>query len=115
VVRASVSATRPAGPGKSAAPAANARPAAGPAAAPPRDPDLPRVAAREINSALDALVDKGFIDERISDPQRATVPALPTGLKEEKLYWTPSGLPGAKPGYLHNVKFIPGAKGQGVA
>ncbi|MDB5461072.1 MAG: hypothetical protein JWO72_2813, partial [Caulobacteraceae bacterium] len=34
--------------------------------------------------------------------------------KEEQLLWSKSGIPGAAPAYINNVKFVPGARGQGV-
>ena len=77
-------------------------------------PDAPRLAIREVGKALDELVTKGFTDDRISDPQRPDKKDYPIELKESQLLWTASGLPAGAPGYLNNVKFIPGAKGQGV-
>ena len=78
------------------------------------DPDLPRIARVEVDAALDMLAEKGFRDSRRADPQRVPTRQLPVGIYEKDLFWTPSGLPGAKPGAVHKVKFIPGARGQAV-
>jgi hypothetical protein len=80
----------------------------------PKDPDAPRLARFEVDGALDMIAEKGFRDSRRADPQRVPKRDLPVGVYEKDLLWTPSGLPGGKPGAVHRVKFIPGAKGQGV-
>jgi hypothetical protein len=80
----------------------------------PKDPDAPRIARLEVDAALDMLAAKGFKDSRRADPQRVPKRDLPVGIGEKELMWTPSGLPGGKPGAVHRVKFIPGAKGQAV-
>jgi hypothetical protein len=82
--------------------------------APRVDPDKPRRATVDIDNAFKQLTTLGFRDARISDPNVALKPQLRPGLKAEELLWTASGIPGGKPGYLNNVKFVPGAKGQGV-
>ena len=80
----------------------------------PKDPDAPRIARLEVDNALDAIAAKGFRDSRRADPQRVPKRELPVGVYEKDLFWTPSGVPGGKPGTVHRVKFIPGAKGQAV-
>jgi hypothetical protein len=86
-------------------------PGAGGAPLPPPDPDLPRVAGNELNTALRDEVAKGL---KIGNALAIQKRQLKVGLKADKLYWTASGLKDGKPGYLSDVKFVPGVKGQGV-
>jgi hypothetical protein len=82
--------------------------------APRIDPDLPRVASREVDRALDQLVASGYRDARTGLNSRINKRQLRPGLRADAFYWTPSGIPGGKPGGLSNIKWVPGAKGQGV-
>jgi hypothetical protein len=87
---------------------------AGVIAAQKADPGLPRLAYQEVDAALEQLIASGYTDDRLGDPQRISSRQLPQGLKEEQLLWSNSGIPGAAPAVLNNVKFVPGAKGQGI-
>jgi len=114
-----------AGPG--AGPASAKRPAAGPAGGRGRragmmadleamkaDPGLPRLASHEVDWALEQLIASGYTDERLGNTVRINHRQLKPGLKDEQLVWTRSGIEGGAPGYLNNVKFVPGARGMGV-
>ena len=81
---------------------------------PPQDPGLPRLASQEVDDAALALFNAGYVDDRVADPQRITKRQLLVGLKPDKLFWTAPGMAGMKPAAVSNVKFIPGARGQGV-
>ncbi|MGZ3280758.1 MAG: DUF1553 domain-containing protein, partial [Caulobacteraceae bacterium] len=78
------------------------------------DPGLPRLAFQEVNWALEQLLASGYSDDRLADGGRIRKRSIRPGLKEDQVLWTRSGLPGAEPGLLNNVKFVPGAKGMGV-
>ena len=82
--------------------------------APRIDPQLPRIAAREVDKALDLLVAAGYRDARTGVNSRINKRQLRPGLRGESFLWTPSGIPGKAPGGLSNIKFVPGARGQGV-
>jgi hypothetical protein len=78
------------------------------------DPGLPRLASREVDWALEQLIAAGYTDERLSDGGLIRKRSLRPGLKEDQLLWTKSGIPGGEPGFVNNVKFVPGARGMGV-
>jgi hypothetical protein len=102
--------------GKKKAPSAFGRRAgmAADLAAQKADPGLPRLASREIDAALEELLASGYVDDRLGDPQRISKRQLPQWTKDDGILWTDSGLPGGKRGYVSNVKFVPGHKGQGI-
>jgi hypothetical protein len=111
--------TKPGGPGGATfgpppgAGGARPGPGAGPAAGapPPVDPDMPRVAGNEVNKALLDEVAKGL---KVGNALAILKRQLMVGLKAEQLYWTPSGLPGGKPGFINNVTLVDGVKGKAV-
>ena len=78
------------------------------------DPGLPRLASHEVDGALEQLIVSGYTDERLGDPQRIMKRQLPQWVHEDTLLWTDAGLPGEKRGFVSNVKFVPGHKGQGI-
>jgi hypothetical protein len=78
------------------------------------DPGLPRLASREVDWALEQLIASGYADDRLGDPQRISNRQLPQWVHPEALQWTDSGLGDGKKGFLSNVKFVPGHKGQGI-
>jgi hypothetical protein len=78
------------------------------------DPELPRLASHEADWALEQLIASGYTDERLGNTVRVPHRQLKPGLKEDELLWTRSGIEGGAPGYLNNVKFVPGARGMGV-
>ena len=78
------------------------------------DPGLPRLASHEVDWALEQLIASGYTDDRLGNTVRINHRQLKPGLKEDELLWTKSGIEGGAPGYLNNVKFVPGAKGMGV-
>ena len=82
--------------------------------APRVDPELPRLASREVDKALDLLVAAGYRDARTGVNSRINKRQLRPGLRGDAFLWSPSGVPGGKPAGLSNIKFIPGARGQGV-
>ena len=84
------------------------------AVAAPRDKDLPRIAAKEIDQALDELIAVGYTDDRLGSGSNVKKRGLIPGLKADLFLWSPSGMPGQKPAGLNNAKFVPGARGQGV-
>jgi hypothetical protein len=87
---------------------------AGDLAAMKADPGLPRIASREVDWALEELLASGYTDDRLGDPQRISKRQLQQWVHEETLLWTDSGLPGGGKGFVSNVKFVPGHKGQGI-
>jgi hypothetical protein len=78
------------------------------------DPGLPRLASHEADWALEQIIASGYTDERLGNTVRIPHRQLKPGLKDEQLLWTKSGIEGGEPGFLNNVKFVPGAKGMGV-
>lgn len=78
------------------------------------DPGLPRIASQEVDWAKEQLVAAGYTDELLSDGGIIKKRGLRTWLKEGRVLWTASGIEGGKPGFVSNVTFIPGARGQGV-
>ncbi|MGZ3347194.1 MAG: DUF1553 domain-containing protein, partial [Caulobacteraceae bacterium] len=118
----------PGAPGKPGAPGAKGPAAAGPGApargrragmmadieAMKADPGLPRLASREADWALEQLIASGYTDERLGNTVRIPHRQLKPGLKDDQLLWTKSGIDGAAPGFVNNVKFVPGARGMGV-
>jgi hypothetical protein len=78
------------------------------------DPGLPRVASHEIDWAMEQLIASGYTDEALGDPQRIMKRQLPQWIHGDSLLWTDAGLPGEKRGFVSNVKFVPGHKGQGI-
>jgi hypothetical protein len=78
------------------------------------DPGLPRLASQEVDWALEQLIVSGYEDQALGDPQRIMKRQLPQWVHGESLEWTDAGLPGEKRGYVSNVKWVPGHKGEGV-
>ncbi len=78
------------------------------------DPGLPRLAAREVDWAMEQLIARGYTDDRLGDPQRISKRQLQQWVHPEALQWTDSGLGDGKRGFVSNVKFVPGHKGQGI-
>jgi len=78
------------------------------------DSGLPRLASHEVSWALEELIAAGYTDDRLSDGGRLRTRMLRPPLKEPQLLWTRSGLPGAAPGFVNNVRFVPGGRGMGV-
>jgi uncharacterized protein DUF1553/concanavalin A-like lectin/glucanase superfamily protein len=87
---------------------------AGDLAAMKADPGLPRLAAREVDWAMEQLIASGYTDDRLGDPQRIAKRQLPQWVHPDALQWTDSGLGGGKKGFVSNVRFVPGHKGQGI-
>jgi hypothetical protein len=78
------------------------------------DPGLPRLASHEVEWALEQLIAAGYTDELLSDGGIIKKRGLKTWLKEGRVLWTRSGIPGRDPGFVSNVTFVPGARGKGV-
>jgi hypothetical protein len=78
------------------------------------DPGLPRLASHEADWALEQLIASGYTDERLGNTVRIPHRQLKPGLEDDKLFWTKSGIEGGAPGFVNNVKFVPGARGMGV-
>jgi Protein of unknown function (DUF1553)/Protein of unknown function (DUF1549)/Planctomycete cytochrome C/Concanavalin A-like lectin/glucanases superfamily len=78
------------------------------------DPDLPNLAAREVDWAMEQLIARGYTDDRLGDPQRISKRQLQQWVHPEALQWTDSGLGDGKKAFVSNVKFVPGHKGQGI-
>jgi cytochrome c553 len=78
------------------------------------DPGLPRLAAREVDWAMEQLIASGYTDDRLGDPQRISKRQLQQWVHPEALQWTDSGLGAGKKAFVSNVKFVPGHKGQGI-
>jgi hypothetical protein len=88
---------------------------AGDQAAMAADPGLPRLAAREVEWAMEQLIASGYTDNRLGmGSSRITERRLPQWLHAEALQWTDSGLGDGKNALLSNVKFVPGHKGEGI-
>ncbi len=87
---------------------------AGDLAAMKADPGLPRLAAREVDWAMEQLIALGYTDDRLGDPQRISKRQLQQWVHPEALQWTDSGLGDGKKAFVSNVKFVPGHKGQGI-
>ncbi|HEU4625235.1 MAG TPA: DUF1553 domain-containing protein [Steroidobacteraceae bacterium] len=78
------------------------------------DPGLPRLASQEVEWALEQLIAAGYTDELLSDGGIIKKRGLRTWLKEGRVLWTRSGIPGREPGFVSNVTFVDGARGKGV-
>jgi len=78
------------------------------------DPGLPRLAAREVEWAMEQLIASGYTDDRLGDPQRIAKRQLQQWVHPEALQWIDSGLGDGKKAFVSNVKFVPGHKGQGI-
>jgi hypothetical protein len=78
------------------------------------DPGLPRVASQEVDWAMEQLIASGYTDEALGDPQRIMKRQLPQWVHGDQLEWTDAGLPGEKRGFVSNVKWVAGHKGQGI-
>ncbi len=78
------------------------------------DPGLPRIATHEVDWALEQLIASGYEDEVLGDPQRIMKRQLPQWIHQDSLMWTDAGLQGEQRGFVSNVKFVPGHKGQGI-
>jgi hypothetical protein len=78
------------------------------------DPGLPRLAAREVDWAMEQLIARGYTDDRLGDPQRISKRQLQQWVHPEALQWTDSGLGDGKKAFVSNVKFVPGHKGHGI-
>ena len=87
---------------------------AGDLAAMKADPGLPRLASREVDWALEQLVASGYIDDRLGSTARVSERQLKRWLHADGLQLTESGLGDGKNGFLSNVTFVPGHKGQGI-
>src|SRR5215471_8794111 len=88
---------------------------AGDLAAMKADPDLPRLASREVEWAMEQLIASGYIDNRLGmGSSRIRERRLPQWVQPETLQWTDSGLGDGKKGFVSNVKFVPGHKGEGI-
>jgi hypothetical protein len=102
--------------GKKKAPSAFGRRSAmaGDIAAMKADPGLPRIASHEVDAALEQLLASGYTDDRLGDPQRISKRQLPQWVHGDSLQWIDSGLPNGGKGFVSNVKWVPGHKGQGI-
>jgi hypothetical protein len=88
---------------------------AGDLAAMETDPDLPRLAAREVEWAMEQLIASGYTDNRLGmGSSRITERRIPQWVHPEALQWTDSGLGDGKNAFVSNVKFVPGHKGEGI-
>jgi hypothetical protein len=89
---------------------------AGDLAAMQADPDMPRLAAREVEWAMEQLIASGYTDNRLGmGSSRITERRLPQWVHPDALQWTDSGLGDGKNAFVSNVKFVPGHKGEGIA
>jgi hypothetical protein len=89
---------------------------AGDLAAMKADPDLPRLASREVEWAMEQLIASGYTDSRLGQgSSRIRERRRPQWVHPDALQWTDSGLGDGKKAFVSNVKFVPGHKGQGVA
>src|SRR5215470_13020333 len=87
---------------------------AGDLAAMKADPGLPRLAAREVDWAMEQLIALGYTDDRLGDPQRISKRQLQQWVHPDALQWTDSGLGDGKKAFVSNVTFVPGHKGEGI-
>ena len=88
---------------------------AGDLAAMEADPGLPRLAAREVEWAMEQLIASGYTDNRLGmGSSRITERRMPQWVHPEALQWTDSGLGDGKNAFVSNVKFVPGHKGEGI-
>jgi hypothetical protein len=88
---------------------------AGDLAAMQADPGLPRLASREVEWAMEQLIASGYTDNRLGmGSSRITERRMPQWVHPEALQWTDSGLGDGKNGFVSNVKFVPGHKGDGI-
>jgi hypothetical protein len=88
---------------------------AGDLAAMKADPDLPRLASREVEWAMEQLIASGYTDNRLGmGSSRIRERRMPQWVHPETLQWTDSGLGDGKKGFVSNVKFVPGHKGEGI-
>jgi hypothetical protein len=78
------------------------------------DPGLPRLASSEVDWALEQLIVSGYEDQALGDPQRIMKRQLPQWVHGDSLEWTDAGLPSEKRGYVSNVKWVAGHKGEGI-
>src|SRR5262249_58682896 len=72
------------------------------------DPGLPRLAAREVEWAMEQLIASGYTDDRLGDPQRIAKRQLQQWVHPEALQWIDSGLGDGKKAFVSNVKVVPG-------
>jgi hypothetical protein len=63
---------------------------------------------------MEQLLASGYTDTRLGDGGLLRKRGLRPGLQADQLLWTKSGLPDGAPGFVNNVKFVPGARGMGV-
>ncbi len=70
---------------------------------------LGHLAQQDLSLAFQEATKAGF---KFHNPIAITRKQLPIGLKAEELRWTPSGIAGAAPGAVNNVKLIDGVKGK---
>ncbi len=88
---------------------------AGDLAATKADPDLPRLASREVEWAMEQLIASGYTDNRLGmGSSRIRERRRPQWVHPEALQWTDSGLGDGKNALVSNVKFVPGHKGEGI-
>ncbi|HYR65078.1 MAG TPA: DUF1549 domain-containing protein, partial [Reyranella sp.] len=73
---------------------------AGDLAAMKADPGLPRLAAREVDWAMEQLIALGYTDDRLGDPQRISKRQLQQWVHPEALQWTDSGLGDSKKAFV---------------
>jgi hypothetical protein len=79
------------------------------------DPALPRLASREVEWAMEQLIASGYTDSRLGmGSSRIRERRMPQWVHPEALQWTDSGVGDGKKGFVSNVKFVPGHKGQGI-
>ena len=85
----------------------------GPGALPPRDPTAKRIAQADLDRAVGLHLLAG---KPVDVPDGSIrTKQLFVGLKEPLLFWTPAGVPGAKPGAMNNGHPIQGPPGKGKA
>ena len=77
------------------------------------DTGLPRLPPRR-STGPRSSGRSGYTDEILSDGGIIKKQASEPGSRRAPCVWTPSGLPGGEPGFVSNVTFVPGARGQGV-
>jgi hypothetical protein len=88
---------------------------AGDLAAMKADPDVPRLASREVEWAMEQLIASGYVDDRLGPGgARINYRRLPQWVHPEALQWTDSGTGDGKNGFVSNVTFVPGHKGEGI-
>jgi hypothetical protein len=88
---------------------------AGDLAAMQADPGLPRLASREVEWSMEQLIASGYTDNRLGQgSSRITERRMPQWIHPTALQWTDSGIGDGKNGFVSNVTFVPGHKGQGI-